>query len=300
MDERERERAALLTLLRQRKGNSRWNRIAADVSYEGSAVALLERESEDALFADPAVVGSVAEAATDIQRWHDAGLKFVTVLDSDYPARLRDIHETPPFLFYKGALQSDDLGMSVVGSRSVSPWGVNFAEEAARILVGHGLTVVSGLAAGVDAAAHRSALDAGGRTVAFLGTGINRSYPAENASLQEEIAQKGLVLSQFYPDAPPTKHTFPTRNAAMSGYGLASIVVEASEHSGARIQTRVAGQHGRPVILTSRVVDATSWGKTLVDSPNVYVVDSSDELPEVIAKLANRAQQVESALRALG
>lgn len=300
MDEREREWAALLTLLRQRKGNSRWNQIAADVSYEGSAVALLERESEDALFADPAVVGSVAEAAADIQRWHDAGLRFVTVLDSDYPARLRDIHETPPFLFYKGALRSDDFGMSVVGSRSVTPWGVKFAEEAARILVGRDLTVISGLAAGVDAAAHRSALEAGGRTVAFIGTGINRSYPAENAALQEEIVQKGLVLSQFYPDAPPTKHTFPIRNAAMSGYGLASVVVEAGEHSGARIQTRVAGQHGRPVVITSRVVDATSWGKTLVDSPNVYVVDSSDDLPEVIAKLADRAQRVESALKALG
>ena len=299
MDVRERERAALLTLLRQGKGGSGWSQTAAEVSYEGSAVALLERSNEDALFTDPAVLASVEEASRDIQRWHDVGLKFVTVLDGDYPARLRDINQTPPFLFFTGDLRPDDQGMSVVGSRSVSPWGRKFAEDAADLLVTRGLTVISGLAAGVDAAAHRSALDAGGRTVAFLGTGINRSYPAENAALQEEIAQNGLLLSQFYPDAPPSKQSFPIRNAAMSGYGLASIVVEANEHSGTRIQTRVAGEHGRPVILTARVVDATTWGKAIQSSPNVYVVQSSSDLASAIDDVASRAQRVESALKAL-
>lgn len=299
MDVRERERAALLTLLRQRKGVAGWSQTAAEVSYEGSALTLLEQISEDALFADPTVLESAEEAARDIQRWNDVGLNFVTVLDPEYPSRLRDINQAPPFLFYRGQLDSDDQGMSVVGSRSVSPWGVRFAEDAAALLVSRGLTVISGLAAGVDASAHRAALDAGGRTVAFIGTGINRSYPVENSALQEEIAQKGLVLSQFYPDAPPTKQSFPIRNAAMSGYGLASIVVEASEHSGTRIQTRVAGQHGRPVILTASVVDATTWGKAIEGSPNVYVVQSSGDLAAVIDEVASRAQRVESALRAL-
>lgn len=298
MDVREREQAALLALLRQGSGR-RWNQIAADVSYEGSALALLTQANEEALFADPAALESVAEAATDIQRWNDAGLRFVTVLDDEYPARLRDIHETPPFLFYEGALRPDDQGMSVVGSRTVSPWGVNFAEEAAALLVARELTVISGLAAGVDAAAHRAALHLAGRTVAFLGTGVNRSYPPENSELQREIAEKGLLLSQFYPDAPPSKQSFPIRNAAMSGYGQASIVVEASEHSGTRIQTRVAGQHGRPVILTTKVVDATTWGKSLAGSPNVYVVNSSGDLSAAIDAVLDRTQRVESALKAL-
>src|ERR1700744_4410475 len=98
------------------------------------------------------------------------------------------------------------------------------------------VTVVSGLARGIDTAAHRAALDAGGRTVAVIGTGIGRVYPAENRGLQNEIADRGLLISQFWPDAPPQKHTFLMRNATMSGYGLATVVVEAGEHSGARAQ----------------------------------------------------------------
>ncbi len=102
-----------------------------------------------------------------------------------------------------------------------------------------GITVISGLAAGIDTAAHVAALDAGGRTVAVLGTGINRVYPAANRELQERIACEGLVLSQFWPDAAATKKSFPLRNATMSGYGRVTIVGEAGETSGARIQARV-------------------------------------------------------------
>lgn len=115
------------------------------------------------------------------------------------------------------------------------------------------LSVIAGLAEGIDTAAHRAALVAGGRTVAFIGTGIDKRYPAANIEIHDEIAHSGLVLSQFYPGAGPTKHTFPMRNVLMSGYGLATIVVEAGEYSGSRIQARTAGEHGRPVILTDSV-----------------------------------------------
>lgn len=145
-------------------------------------------------------------------------------------------------------------------------------------------------------AAHRAALDAGGRTVAFLGTGITRSYPASNRALQREIAERGLLLSQFYPEAPPTKQSFPMRNATMSGYGLATLVIEAGEHSGTRIQARVAGEHGRPVILTDRVVASTTWGKALAGRPGVYVVGSIAELAQAITDVREAPQRLMNAL----
>jgi DNA processing protein len=144
----------------------------------------------------------------------------------------------------------------------------------ARELVSRHITVVSGLAHGIDTAAHRATLAAGGRTVAVIGTGINKVYPAENRDLQEEIASRGLVLSQFLPDTPPQKHHFPMRNATMSGYGLATVVVEAGEHSGARGQARIAVEHGRPVILTDAVVRDNEWAQALLGRPGVHVAAS--------------------------
>ena len=122
---------------------------------------------------------------------------------------------------------------------------------------------------------------------------------AANAGLQKEIASRGLVFSQFYPDAPPTKQTFPMRNATMSGYGLATIVVEAGEFPGTRIQARVAGQHGRPVILTSRVVRSTNWGRELVGRPGVHVIDSLDELAQVVNDIRTAPERLRNALEAL-
>jgi DNA processing protein len=147
------------------------------------------------------------------------------------------------------------------------------------------MTVIAGLARGIDTAAHRSALDAGGRTVAIIGTGIGRVYPAENRGLQGEIASRGLVLSQFWPDAPPQKHTFLMRTATMSGYGLATVVIEAGETSGARVQARLAIEHGRQVILTGRVVDRNQWAPRLVGRPGVHVAESVDDIVSIIEQV---------------
>lgn len=129
-----------------------------------------------------------------------------------------------------------------------------------------------GLAKGIDTFAHKTALADGGRTIAFIGTGIDRQYPAENRDLQKRIENEGLVLSQFMPGAEPTRQTFPMRNALMSGYGIATIIADANEHSGTRIQARQAQRHGRPVILNHTVMDGTQWGRELADKPGVYVV----------------------------
>lgn len=299
MEAHDQELAALLTLLRRRVGGAGWNEIAADVAAAGSALALLNEPADGELFASPDLEPELRQAETDVHAWADAGYQCVTVLDPDYPSRLLGIREILPFLFYEGTLRNPDEGMSVVGSRSASDWAVNFAAEAARLLVAEGLTVIAGLAAGIDTAAHEAALSASGRTVAVLGTGITQSYPAANRALQRDIADRGLLLSQFYPDAPPTKHSFPMRNATMSGYGLATIIVEAGEHSGTRIQARVAGEHGRPVILTDRVAATTSWGAAMVERPNVYVVGSLAELRQAINDVREAPARLRSALNEL-
>lgn len=295
MTTREAETAALIALLQNSKSVGDWGTIAARVSAEGSAWAVLH-ESGDALFPDPSAGNTLHDARSEVQGWRDRGLKLTTVLDTSYPNRLRDIREMPPFLFYEGDLRPDDEGMSVVGSRRATSRGRAAADAVARLLVEEELTVIAGLAEGIDTAAHQAALNAGGRTVAFIGTGITRQYPAANAILQAEIAQRGLILSQFYPDASPTKRSFPMRNVTMSGYGLATIVVEAGEHSGSRIQARVAGKHGRPVILTDRVAESTSWGAELVGSPNVYVAGSIGEMRRIVREIRNSPLQLDDAL----
>ena len=128
--------------------------------------------------------------------------------------------------------------------------------------------------------------------MAIIGTGINKQYPAANRALQRQILEQGLVLSQFWPDAPPQQQNFLTRNAVMSGYGLATVVVEASEHSGARAQARMAVEHGRPVILTNLVVDVNEWAKALVGRPGVYVAHGHDEALEHIATVLDKENQV--------
>jgi DNA processing protein len=150
---------------------------------------------------------------------------------------------------------------------------------------------------GIDTAAHRAALAVGGRTVAIVGTGINRVYPAENRDLHEEVASSGLLLSQFWPDAPPQQHNFLMRNATMSGYGLATVVVEAGENSGARAQARMAVEHGRPVILTEMVVEQNEWAQALVDRPGITVAGSLRSLLGAVDRLIEERTVVGDELR---
>lgn len=165
----------------------------------------------------------------EIESWADEGIHLVTVLDEQYPVQLLMVHQRPPFLTCKGFLDpADQFGVAVVGSRRASARGLHITREIATTLTKHDITVFSGLATGVDTAAHRAAVDAGGRTVSVVGTGLRHSYPVENADLQQEIARTGAVLSQFWPDAGPAKHHFPMRNAVMSGCSVATVVVEAA------------------------------------------------------------------------
>jgi DNA processing protein len=203
-----RERAALVALLRERPGDRGWAEITAGVLQAGSAVSVWQRLVPPVLVNPPGEADPLDAAAAQIAGWADQGWRVLSILDEDYPARLRAIHQAPPVLFARGTVIRDDVAVSVVGSRTASPRGLGIAAGVARELVARGVTVLGGLALGIDAAAHRAALGSGGRTVGVIGTGIDRAYPAPNRELQEQIAERGLVLSQFWPGAPPQRHNF--------------------------------------------------------------------------------------------
>ncbi|MCF6391674.1 DNA-processing protein DprA [Mycobacterium sp. MBM] len=194
------EQVALVALLRTRPGRLTWPQITEEVLACGSAVAVWERYNPEQLIPSPTATAALSEAESDLQRWEREQLCFISVLDKEFPHRLLDIVETPPFLFAQGAIHAEDHGVSVVGSRKASARGLEMASGISRFLVHRGLSVISGLAAGIDTAAHTAALNAGGRTVAFLGTGCGISYPPKNRDLQAAIADRGLVLSQFWPE----------------------------------------------------------------------------------------------------
>jgi len=292
------ERAALVALLRERPGKRTWAEITAEVIEAGSAGAVWELLVPPTLL-DVGEQEPIATAVDDIAGWTRDGTRFLTVLDSDYPARLRSIHQAPPVLFTRGELRNTDRAVSVVGSREASDRGLEIAHSVAQSLVGEGISVVAGLAAGIDTAAHVAALSAGGRTVAVIGTGINKQYPATNRGLHTDIAERGLLMSQFWPDAPPQKHTFLMRNATMSGYGLATIVVEAGEHSGARAQARMAVAHGRPVVFTDLVVRRNEWARALLGRPGVHEAASTADVMAVIRAVIDSDVALEDRLREL-
>lgn len=260
--DRAEEHAELVALLQARPDGLSWPEITAELIEVGSAAEVWDHHAPPSALIDLPGKISPGSAASDISAWETTGYRLVSILDEEYPVRLRGVHQAPPAIFTQGALVADDPAVSVVGSREASPVGLAMAADIARTLTARKMTVVSGLDRGIDTSAHRAALDAGGRTVAVIATGLGKAYPAENRGLQNEIASRGLVLSRFWPDA-PQKHTFLMRNATMPGYGLATVVVEAGETSGARAQARMPVEHGRQVILTDQVVASDQWAKIL-------------------------------------
>jgi DNA processing protein len=283
------ETAALVALLRS--GGRPWQAYAELVEDAGSALAVLEREQTDTagqgnLFPEP-FEPLVQAAGAEIATWEAAGMRLLTVLDPDYPDNLRAVHDRPPLIFVAGGLEPRDArSIAVVGARRASQEGVDRASAIAEHLVEHGYTVVSGLAAGIDTAAHSAALARAGRTVAVIGTGLRRSYPPENAQLQERIAAGFAVVSQFWPDSPPSRRSFPMRNAVMSGMTLATVVVEASQTSGSRMQARLALAHGRPVFLPQSLL-SQAWARELSARPGTHVISSPTEITAAVERLTS-------------
>jgi DNA processing protein len=210
----------------------------------------------------------------------ESGFRFVARSEPGFPARLRAIHDPPVGLFVRGAASLsllDRTCVSVVGARACSTYGTAVAQGFGRELAAAGVVVVSGLARGVDAAAHRGALDAGS-TVAVLGCGIDRDYPRAHANLAEQVAATGLLLSEYPPGVEPSPWRFPARNRIVAGLAAATVVVEARERSGALITADLALEEGREVLavpgeITSRLSQGTNALLRLGATPATCVGD---------------------------
>ncbi len=284
------ERRALLVLCALEGTN--WFALAREVlgsgRVDGAAKGTFRESSETAMTTAMAIrratKADVEKAEERVDRELEAarsvGANLVTVLDhASYPTNLSLVYNLPPFLFFRGALSdADSRSIAVVGTRQASEVGRSQAHAMAYALASVGVTVVSGLARGIDTQAHRGALDAGARTVAVVGTGICHTYPRENASLADEVASRGAVVSQFWPTASGSRGSFPMRNVTMSGMAQGTVVVEASSTSGAKMQARVALEHGKKVFLMKSLLEIQSWAQTFSTRPNCFVVDGAQEV----------------------
>lgn len=207
-------------------------------------------------------------------------VRVITERDADYPTLLREIPDPPAVLFVRGQiLPVDRRSVAIVGSRSATGYGRRTAERLARELSEAGVTVVSGLARGIDASGHRAALQAGGRTLAVLGGGVLNIYPPEHVKLAELVAASGAVLSESPPFQPPRSGSFPRRNRLISGLCLGTIVVEASRRSGALISARLANEQGREVFaIPGRIDSPTAAGCHQLIKDGAKLVESLDDI----------------------
>lgn len=218
----------------------------------------------------------------ELKRLNQQGVRVVARIDPDYPINLTLVHDAPPLLFVDGGLSEQDRrAVAVVGTRTASREGQDLATSISTGLASHGYTVVSGLAKGIDAAAHAAALNAGGRTIAVFGTPIGKVYPAAHRPLARRIARTGACVSQFLPEVRTGRWSFPARNLTGSGLSLATVVVEASESSGARHQAEAALKHGKRVFLVESLVTTQPWAASLADTTSsAMVIGGSDAVVE--------------------
>ena len=232
----------------------------------------------------------IARELHDIERTR---IEVRSMLDANYPPRLLMIPDPPPLLYVAGSLHaSDELAIAVVGARRGTAAGRLVTEQLASGLAGSGFTIVSGLARGVDAAAHRGALAAGGRTVAVLGCGLGRTYPPEHQRLRDEIEEHGAVVSELSLDAPPHSGHFPRRNRIISGLSFGVIVTEAAIDSGSLITARLAADQGREVFAVPGFVNEdTSRGTHALIKEGATLVEQAQDVISVIAP------QLEPAMR---
>jgi len=270
------------------------------IQHFGSVEALLDSDEE----ARSAVTGVSAKTAREMGRTvyleqavemkaaaEKVGLDLFTLADSDYPKRLRDIYDPPLVLWGRGhTLDWTMPTVSIVGMRAASSYGLWAAEHFARRLAERGILVVSGMARGIDTAAHRGAVEGGGRTVAVLGTGADVVYPPENAKLYKAISRQGVVLSEFAPGTPPMPGHFPRRNRIISGLAQGTLVIEAGEKSGALITAYMALDQGRDVFaLPGDVRSMKSRGTHRLIQQGAKLVGSLEDILQEIFDLKSSA-----------
>jgi len=224
------------------------------------------------------------DASAEMKAAEALGVKIISAASEDYPQPLRRIFDPPLVLYVKGELKEEDaLAMAIVGSRRASYYGKNQAERLAGSLAKMGFTIVSGMAWGIDSAAHKGALGAGGRTIAVLGSGLANPYPKGNEKLLAEIIENGAAISEFPLTFPPRAENFPRRNRLISGLCLGVVVVEAAERSGSLITARWAMEQGREVFAVPGPIDsATSRGTHRLIKDGAKLVERVEDVIEEV------------------
>jgi DNA processing protein len=257
------------------------------------AIFRASRTELEAAGVNGAVAQSIASGITfeDAAAQHDkmaeAAAVVVTLGDPRYPQRLREIFDPPILLFARGRVELlESLSVAVVGTRRPTPYGLAVAERLSGDLAHAGLTIVSGMARGVDTAAHKGALAAGGDTVAVLGCGVDVVYPSENRKLAAELAVKGLIVSEFPMGATAFPQNFPIRNRIISGISLGVLVVEGAQYSGSAITAKLAMDQGREVFaVPGNITNKLAWGPNLLIKQGARLVqDWNDVVSELPAE----------------
>ena len=235
------------------------------------------------------------DVESELAMCRERGIAVVIESDDAYPSRLKEIPDPPGVLFVRGAFApTDGLAVAIVGTRHATQYGLAQAERLAAGLSRAGYTIVSGLARGIDAAAHRGALKAGGRTLAVLGSGVLNVYPPEHVELAGDISLRGAVMSENPPLSPPLAGAFPNRNRIVTGLSLGVIVVEAPERSGAIISATHAHEQGREVFaVPGRVDSRMSRGCHRLIRDGAKLVESVDDVLEELGPLATPAQRAD-------
>jgi DNA processing protein len=226
---------------------------------------------------------SFEDAVEQQRKLMAADVTLITIQDARYPARLRQIFDPPVLLFVRGKTELlSSHGVGVVGTRRPTPYGIAATERLSADLARAGLSITSGLARGIDTAAHRATLAEEGRTVAVLGCGVDVLYPAENRKLYEEIGRKGLLVSEFPMGAPAYPQNFPIRNRIISGLSLGVLIVEGAQHSGSAITAKLAMDQGREVFaVPGNITSKMSWG------PNLLIKDGGAKLVQEWTDITN-------------
>jgi len=224
-------------------------------------------------------------AKRQMERLQNSGTRLLTFWDTDYPTSLKEIYDPPAFLFVKGRIESvDECAVAIVGTRQPSNYGKLVAEKLSVQLAALGITIVSGLAYGIDTAAHQSTVRSGGRTIAVLGSGVDRIYPSENEKLAHRIIEQGAVVSEFPMGCGPDRANFPRRNRLIGGMSLGVIVVEAGEKSGALITASMALEQNREVFAVPGNIDSKkSVGCNALIKEGAQVVTDVEDVLNVLS-----------------
>lgn len=251
------------------------------VAWKASPSSLLEAGLPEKIVQSFIKSREEIDLESELEKVSQLGINVLTFLDDQYPRSLKSIENSPPVLYTRGSFaDEDDYSVAIVGTRRKTSYGKQVANELAGFLASNGVTVVSGLARGIDTIAHQSALENGGRTIAVFGCGLDVIYPPENRALTEKIEANGVLVSEFFPGTKPEAINFPPRNRIISGLSKATVIVEADEKSGALITARFAVEQSRDVFAVPGSIYAprSRGANRLIRDGAIPLLDYSDLL----------------------